>query len=85
MSLLESLNYSAKKKKYTYFFHRLNLHFDIWIRVSISIHGSQVNAAYDPHDEAILLGAVHEGHQNATALLCIRALLPWLRHSMGRT
>lgn len=61
----------------------LYLHFDIRVRVAISIHGSQVNAAHDTHDEAVRLGVVHEGHQNPTALLHLSAIFPRLRRSRG--
>lgn len=54
------------------------LHFDIRVRVAISVHGSQVNAAHHSHDETVGLGAVHEGHQDPTALLYLPAVLPWL-------
>lgn len=60
------------------------LHFDIRVRVAISIHGSEVNAAHDSHDEAVGLGAVHEGHQDPTALLYLSAILPRLRQDRGR-
>lgn len=38
-----------------------------------------MNAAHDAHDEAVRLGAVHEGHQNPAALLYLSAFFPWLR------
>lgn len=62
----------------------LYLHFDIWIRVAISIHGGQVDAAHDTHDEPVGLGAVHEWHQNPTTLLYLSALLPRLKQSRRR-
>lgn len=57
----------------------LHLHFDIWVRVAISVHGSQVDTAYNTHEEAILLGAVHEGDQDPAALLNLSAFFPRLR------
>lgn len=59
------------------------LHFHIWVRVAICIHGSQVNAAHDAYDEAVRLGAVHEGHQNPATLLHFSAIFPRLRQSRG--
>lgn len=56
-----------------------SVHFDIGVRVAVSIHGSQVNTAHDSHNETVGLGAVHEGHQDPTALLHLSAILPWLR------
>ncbi|TNN86401.1 hypothetical protein EYF80_003171 [Liparis tanakae] len=38
----------------------LYLHFDIWVRVAIGIHGSQVDTAYNTHEETVLLGAPGE-------------------------
>lgn len=52
----------------------LRLHFDIGVRVAVGIHGSQVNAAHHSHNEAVGLGAVHEGHQDPAALLCLSAI-----------
>lgn len=51
------------------------LHFDIRVRVAVSVHGSQVNAAHHPHNETVGLGAVHEGHQDPTTLLYLPAVL----------
>lgn len=59
------------------------LHFDIGVRVSIRVHGSQMDTAHDAHNEAALLSAVHEGDQNAPALLYLSAFFPWL-HSQSR-
>lgn len=53
-------------------------HFDKWVRVSIGIHGGQVNTAHHTHEETILLGAVREGDQDTTTLLHISNLLPTL-------
>lgn len=55
------------------------LHFDIWVRVAISIHSGQMDAAHDPHHETTLLRVVHEGDQNPAALLCLCAILPGLK------
>lgn len=57
----------------------LYLHFHIWVRVAISIHGSQVNAAHNSNYETVLLGAVHEGDQNPTALFYLSAIFPLLK------
>lgn len=59
-----------------YFSILLYLHFDIWVRVAISIHGSQVNAAHNSHNETVRLGVVHEGDQNPTPLLDLAAIFP---------
>lgn len=54
------------------------LHFDIGVGVAVGIHGSQVNAAHHSHNEAVGLGAVHEGHQDPAALLRFSAIFPRL-------
>lgn len=55
-----------------------NLHFDIWVRIAVGIHGSQVNTAHNTHDETAQLGVVHEGNQNPTTLLYIAGIFPRL-------
>lgn len=59
------------------------LHFDIGVRVAVSIHGRQVNAAYDAHDEVVGLGAVHQGYQNPAPLLLLAPVLPSLTEGRG--
>ena len=52
---------------------------DKWVWVAIGIHGRQVHAAYDAHDEASLLCAVHEGHQDLAAFLYVTNTLHLLQ------
>lgn len=56
----------------------LCLHFDIGVGVAVGIHGGQVNTAHHSHNEAVGLGAVHEGHQDPTALLHLSTVFPQL-------
>lgn len=67
------------QRKTSRWMHILYLHFDIWVRVAISVHGSEVNAAHDAHNEAVQLGAVHEGDQNTTTFFHISAIFRRLR------
>lgn len=55
------------------------LHFDIWVRVAVSIHGRQVNTAHNANNKTVGLGAIHKGNQNPSALLDLATILPWLR------
>lgn len=57
---------------------------DEGIRVSIGVHGRQVDAAHDAHDEPALLGAVHQRHQDLPPLLHVPAAIH-LRHGDGKT
>lgn len=63
----------------------LYLHFDIWIRVTIRIHGRQMDAAHNAYNEAVLLGAVHQGYQNPTTLFYLCAVFPrlWQREEVN--
>lgn len=45
------------------------------VRVPVGIHGSQVHAAHDAHDQPPLLRAVHQGHQDLAALLNVPAAI----------
>lgn len=56
-----------------------HLHFDIGVRVAVSVHGSQMNTAHDTNDEPVRLRAVHEGHQNPATLLHLSTLFPRLQ------
>ena len=54
---------------------RLNVHFHERVRVSVGVHGSQVSAADDAHDQTTLLTAVHERDQDPTPLLRVLAFI----------
>lgn len=53
-------------------------HFNKRIRVSISIHGCEMNTAYDADDEATQLTVIHEWYQNTASLLRLNSLFPGL-------
>lgn len=57
----------------------LYLHFDIGVRVAIGVHGRQMDTAHDAYNETVLLGTVHEVHQNPAALFYLCAIFPRLK------
>lgn len=45
-----------------------DLHFDKGVRVAVGVHGSQMGAAYDTHQQAAFLCVIAQRHQDAATL-----------------